>query len=403
MAPTERTVHPLLIAGFQCECRETNDVFSNDTIKHSVLGKDGYRLEQTSGNRSLHLPTIWRGENFFQHDRFLQASRMRQTVTVVHPIYGTLTGRIESASVRHSDSPDSCEIDVAFIEEGTAVATLTPTMSALALVESAQVLATKSAIAICRQQFATISSSPSVVDSLRRLASTMTGRLAMITASFDRASALVSGLTDIPGEVIGACVSAAIAAAERISSMASSPANAAASIAFEFRRIRTTFDADSMYDMFRFAWDSVSATELNWRVAAFIQDDADKRQAFENSVGTPRFDDSGRYTAADETDTPVTTRELTVALDVARRYVAEVIERDRSAAAYLKLQIRTLTEQTGDELKGRGGMKTVTVSQPTSVYAICLAAGLPYGMAGRIIADNDIVNPNAITGTVVLP
>ena len=115
MAATETC----FLAGIALDLEVLDDDFQKALVKHEFPLRHGALIEDMGRRaRSIRVRCYFIGERYSAHRELLAALDSLDAADFQHPVYGLLTVRIESVSVRHDDRLETAEIDLVLVEDG---------------------------------------------------------------------------------------------------------------------------------------------------------------------------------------------------------------------------------------------------------------------------------------------
>lgn len=146
------------------------------------------------------------------------------------------------------------------------------------------------------------------------------------------------------------------------------------------------------------------AAHIALQVAYSYKADEERRTARKRVEGKAVFDALGNYTAPDYSATdpqPMTVRELESSLVTVRGLLQDAVVLSRQSSS-LKRQALQLQTHVGTIKLEREKTVRVRLDNTLPLHIVCLMHGLPYSAADRLLAINNIRNPNEVSGEIDL-
>lgn len=174
----ERSLKQASLDGVEFQCRSTTDTLERALAQYEYPHRDGAEIEDLGAKATSFavVAVVW-GEDY--ENRFSALKRVLDGQSdqsefdahrLIHPIYGSLTVRVQRYSVKHSeDRLDYCEIDITFVEDGTPIEFFAQPSARL----KTETVASKVLAAKDRSQAAFAGRVPSLADRLRALRARM--------------------------------------------------------------------------------------------------------------------------------------------------------------------------------------------------------------------------------------
>lgn len=147
---------------------------------------------------------------------------------------------------------------------------------------------------------------------------------------------------------------------------------------------------------------TIGATQAAVKLAEIYEEDDENRRQIQAQEQTESFDHKGNYLGASfNQQTIMTVKEIEDSLFVAREYIQEAIGLNRETPALHELAL-SLTRNVNEVKINLEQVVTVTLTETLPLFTVLNRYGLPYKMIDRIVALNEIPNPNEVTGEIKL-
>jgi pterin-4a-carbinolamine dehydratase len=373
--------------------------------------------------RRFQIKTIWRKDNYEQHQKFLDHVTLEQTNTLIHPEFGIIRGRVKSANVTHDSRRLCAEISIEFAEDKNPDAVPTYNLSLEANLEDGFNKSMASLIDSIAAELAEEGLDPSVeVDPNKSLGGQVPARKVSARALLAKMDQSVSALNKASNAVLnpvesaigmfnygaslpGAIIGAVARAVERTAMIANSAGNApnifVASMRSSVSRLVAAVPALGRQIMV------AAANIAALFTGKMFNEDESKKTALRRIEDTPerRYD----RTAPKVSPPPkvLTASELDESMARVREMVLDGITAARAigctpAVSVLASQADELTRYINVVKLERDRIIVVEAENPTPLHLICLRHGLPYTYADRICTINSFWNPTFCLGEVKL-
>jgi hypothetical protein len=110
--------YPASIDNFKLEIETVSIDAGRSLVEHSFYGVDGARLTDTGGTpRTIKFKAYFINEDYESWSAFADYVYADRSVTLVHPEAGVVYGRVKTISIRHDDRIQTAEVDIEFAED----------------------------------------------------------------------------------------------------------------------------------------------------------------------------------------------------------------------------------------------------------------------------------------------
>jgi len=411
------------------ELETIEDTFEQAIARHEYPHVDGADLEKLGqGVRQVRLRAIfWDQPNhigYDNHKALLELLQEAAQLELTHPKYGLVKGEINRLSVRHDDSERYAEVDFDFLEQRReSTAGLTTVVDVVASMEAAlseallEEMSRLSAYAMTvignqadgilevdldpelgiMEQFTGVSRAAwDYVKKVDSAVNKLEGTLLEISSPANRLVSTIDFGTNLPGRVLGSlarCVERYTVLYDRLTG---SPKRFLDSLRGGLLQLEASLPAE-----FASQVRAVGAARACLALGEIFGADDDNRRANLAAGATAAFDPAGNRLYSAEPAPVLTVREMEDAAALARAWVQEAIELDRTRTE-LKEMARTLIDHLSQVKVSGEELVALQVDQPLPLHLVCLAAGLPYRDAERLLAVNRIRRPNFTQGEVLV-
>lgn len=433
---------PATLGGFNLKLETVSDSDGWAIVQQSPPLRDGAILKNMGGKafsvrfRAHFFEATY--DQYFDFRDFLKAAgRTGELIELSHPKYGLMQGMVSNLDAQHDNALRHAKPEFTFIqdlssqeapsepfvqiEDATEQTFVTGQAQAADSIASAidDVAGPETSILLETEldpdlpftgQFVGISTlTRNYVRQLEVWANLWDSFLADVTAP---ATSLVNTITfgnDLIGRVIGplsrACERCAVAA----ESLRNAPSDYLRTIKINLIDLQnqTTAAADAItgstardkYGDQGLNFSLVqSGQQLSASTAQIYAEDEDQRDKARNAESGPAFDLLGNYTPVPLPDQLMTSGQLDQTLALTRTEIQRAIEVDRAQLA-LRQAALNLAEHVAVTKLEASQIITINVEQPLPLELVLFAHGLPYTMAGRVLALNqDVENSNFIQG-----
>jgi len=368
---------PAKIDYLECEFLHVEDQISRSVVEHQLIGYEGAALEDCGVEKKTHtFETLWANEYYYNHFTFLEKFRKGSKFnTIVHPVYGTLKGKIKNVRcVNAPDETDCARISIEFIEDGSqeingrdnffakssSVADLADDVA-----EYIENYAAKNMFGVLKER----------VDGVSAALSQMEGKINLrVSQVADFVKAMTFPLS-VPGKIARTAFEICVTAIDTIAGVGQ---NVKGQISM-FQNM--TFDVARKYrqtdDVFYDAIVSAGAY-----IAAFKA-----QECFEE------IQESG----AKETSR----RDVEEIVNTVRRQISEISKNDHSSP--LARVALIIAEKGRETLAKMGGERKIVVEKESNIYAVLMRGRIDRSRAFEVCLRNNIENPNRVVGEIELP
>lgn len=426
-----------------------SDGFEKSIIEHQFPQKDGSKLEDMGQNaRTITMRCFfWDGpghETYQGHYDLLTLLEEQDILELNHPQYGLLKVKIRSVNVRHDDRERTSEIDLSLIEDLRGevqpvyredVAGKTEIALSDCFGEAAEELAQDIRDALGPEASAildqTLDAGQGIIDQFTDLTgaarayvskvdsivSSMEATLNEIANPANSLIATINFATDLPGRVVQAIAETAERYVILFESIQDSPDRFIQSFESSMLELKdslgiteSTIDEETGNQVQQ----AQTAAEVNIAkqiditgsmtaaatVGQIYSDDEAERDTVRSQEKTASFDAEGNYTKAEPTPEILTINDIEKSLATIREYLQSAIDQARDVPS-LKTMARSLLLHANKIKLEREKIIGIEVENETPLHLVCLANGLPYNMADRILSLNpNFQNPSEVYGTV---
>lgn len=416
--------------GFTLEILDTGttDDFEKNLGVYERPFSTGAKLDPMGiKRRSTRYTCIFRNDNYDSHEFFVQHLLLDQLNTLIHPVYGPITGAVKAISVRNTSRKRYAEIDIEFIQSAsdtesqsytpdikyrveqnlistqqeqmdqfseTVHAALGPSAQSVlspALTSDGKLLSQFTHLTFKAHQY---------ISKVDAVVSVLNGSMATIENSAESIIAAVDYGTSLPGVVIGSiarCVERYAQAAVQVSQSPLSFVN-------NFRV--------SVAELIQ----SVAVLKSEIKIAAvqleslFVADlyniDDENRVVLDRVENSTIWNRNGTMNGIGEIPKVLSINELESSLKMVREDIQSVIDTIRLESGSSEL-IAALKEIAAsllyhiDTIKlQREKIISIDLDITMPVHALCVRYGLPYLAAERFMAINNFWNPSFCSGKV---
>lgn len=409
--------------GIELEIELIDDQFDKAIVRHEFPYTDGALLEDLGQKARTVRVRCWFWDDgdhttYQNHIDLINHLESRELVELVHPMYGPMTGAVESLSSRHDDTVMTAVIDLTFVEN---LRSETPDVKYDDLepaVEEAFIQSQNDMADSFSRQLTTdlgteaesilaIDLDPDLPIIDQFIGITLKARLYLKTVDAyvravemelpeiaNPANSVIAAIeygNRLPGRVIGATTRCL----ERYGIMLSSLDSAPVRFATSFQRSLDDL-ADSTSNLLQIRPSGASLLAL--LLAGLYSDDETKRSQLRKSEAAPGFDFSGRRVS--ESVEPIfTVGELEDSLAISRQAIQDAIDLDRTQTS-LKTQARLLLEHVNTIKLEREKIVRINIDSTMPLHLVCLRYGLNYSYAERIHSINRLANPSFAAGAL---
>jgi len=405
------------INGHQFDASTVEDGFDVSIVKHTYPDRAGAKLENLGLDaRPITLNTYWMNDKYEDHKGFLADLYKSNLSDLIHPVYGTITGHVQSAHVHHDDGINYCEIQITFLEDSAQLSIPAASFDIAASTEALFQQATQEQIELAGKSL--LSAVHGLQAAVENGISSFEGKMANMALPADSIISAIEYGTTLPGRLVGAaanCV-ARYAAAHKI--ITQSPVAFFNSLDQAYRKLSQSigsFSASSGSPSIEGAAQTVlirhfglaAAGQLCLQAAYVFESEESDRNKMRNMENIPAFDSLGNYVTRDPIPQIMNIRELEHISYIVRKFTQERLGvygvSDPAATREvpsLKAMCAALLSYVSMVKMEMETIVTVDVDPPMPLHMICLRHGLSYAMAERILSINTIENPNCVSGRI---
>ena len=403
---------------------DIGDSVKSNVIQHEFINTDGALLEAL-GNaaRVVRFKTFWFGAhedptvehspNYSEHYGFLaKITNSFVSHTLVHPKYGTLTGKISNVTIVHNDTQSYVEIEVEFIEDGLKTDTSMISSRDMATYGAQQYAN------VANGQLSDLSSSLSngglgdlatrAIDTAQSISSQVTTYTSKVRAFVKEADefcsmcdSFVTTITQpalsvltainyvgsIPSKIIGTIQNAADRVEALVSSATSTPLQLVQSFAASWSSLVGSITSSSYSDLFALHASAIGAAKMGSMLSSCYAADESNRARLARTMTSPSFDANGRRvgTPAAMIDIMSST-EIERSLYEVREAIEAVLTIDRTNQPLKDLALALVRHV--DEIKLRK-QQVRTIEVPSMpLHVLCVQLGQPYQQVEQYVKIN---------------
>lgn len=442
-------LYPAQINNIPLQIENVDDTFEKSIVRHEFPYRDGALLEDL-GQKARVIKmrcyfwddgaaeivfsdgTSSGGGNYTYNDhiKLLNLLEGQQLFELIHPMYGSVKGCIESIQVRHDDRQMLVEIDLTVVENmRTAIAEVVYE-EILTAIEVAVRQAQDQQQEDLAQELAaegldtatTLDDEMSLLDQvkagttyLREMTKELDAMIGKAEGTLNEIMQPVNSListinyaANLPGRILGPITRAVERVAKLYSSIRNFPDRFSRNLRFELNRLIKSFEAFGgtskgskkaraiVVKHLKIASAQILALEL----AASYKADQQARAALAVTEGAAAFDLNGNWLNPDQPPAVATVNELEASLVTSREMLQEAIDLARSISALRDMALALLNHVNRIKLD-RENMVAAELDNPMPLHLVCLRYGLPYGAAERLLTVNpDVTNPNQTSGGI---
>jgi prophage DNA circulation protein len=430
------------IDGYTLELEHIDDSFEKSIVRHEFPYRDGALLEDLGQKaRTVRFRAYFWDDGadhftYADHVDFLNHLKSTALSELVHPMYGPLTGCVESVSARHDDRQMTAEVDFTFVEnlrdatpdvayeevagaaEGAFLSGEDEQQAELAaglaeeLGESRGFMAEEldPAKSLYEQFAGGAKYAREVVKEVDVCVTAFQAAVVEVTNPVNSLIATIAYAESLPGRVIGAVSRAVERTALLVTSTVAAPARIITNLDLELTRLEQAFLSFSpsstragvaVRAAIGRALSVACARRLALEAAYVYRDDESLRNQLRRTETATSFDLLGRYTPAAQSDAVMNVRELEATLAAVRARLQAAIDAARAVQSQKDLA-RILLDHVGTVKLERERIVTVLLDNPLPLHLACLKYRLPYNYAERIATINRLPNPTFAAGELAI-
>lgn len=427
---------------FDLDVETISDGFQKSIVKHEFPNTNGALLEDMGQKaRQISVRVYFFNDTYLDHLEFLDALDETDAIGLTHPIYGPISGSIESVNVRHNDRLQTAEIDITFIEGRIEDTTRTeismPGAGESAFLDGideqqnefandmADDMGTDGASAAARaldpsqsiiSQFQDASGKMrAYVGQVDAAVNTFQATLVTVTQPVNTVLATVQFSANLPGRVIGAIAQTVERVAETYQALRTFPAQFQRSLKSgldqlesSFRAFQSKAPAGSARNIAETAAMTMianhirlaSAHRLALEAAYGMANDQANRQAAKKNENQQSFDILGNYYNPVAPDRIMSRHNIEATLLIVMNAAQNTVDIMRGTQQ-IKRACAGLVEYARQTMIEAHQVTTVDIEGTLPLHLILLKYGLPYNAADRVLAINpQIRHPNFVSGTI---
>lgn len=412
--------------GITLEMEHLDDAFEKSIVRHEIPYRDGALLEDTGQKaRTIRMRCYFWDDGaghatYDAHLTLIAGLESRELQELLHPRYGLIKVCVEQLHVRHDDRLRTAEVDLTFIEnmrtplepvytpdveavleEAFAASTreqldeFSADMTAALGPEAAGIMAVElnPELGIVEQLQGVSLTARAWLTTVEVYVSTMEAQLTTVVNPANGLVAAISYGVNLPGRVIGATARCVERYAELYNSAVNAPVRFLDSLTLGL------LDLELACGQFGKTVRLAGSAQVACSAGRVYRADETARTGQLQREGTPAFDLLGSYRYPEATAAAMTVTELETTLAAVRGYLQGAVDLSRSAGAVKTMALQLLIHVNTVKLQ-RENIVQIRLDNVTPLHLVCLAQGLPYQAAERLLAINNIRNPNYTSGTV---
>ena len=406
------------IDNFDLEIEALSDSFDKSIARHEYPYRNGAELQNMgSGPKTVRLRVYFSEDRYDEHVEFEEYVRTHAEFVLVHPVTGFMTGEIEHVSVSYdTDATETVTVDLTFVEKTNDVqpviaSNLLPTVDKLYL-ETFE----EQKLTLVDDLTEELGSEGQVVADLETGAFESTGlstqgryfasMLESAVTILNETGTGINPVTSIVGQLdIGDSLAERFLyslsrAIERIGE--ESAAGADLPSVFVGRLQRACEDLKNSVE-FAFQKTQVAIGAAIYSVVKtgemFEKDDSARTRLKQQEAAQP-FDIEGNYLDPDPQPAIYTIDELENTSALVRQMIQIAIDISRGNSTNLKIAADMLVKHVDKIKLEREKIVVIDVKETLPLHALLMRLEIPFTAAERILAINDIWNPDFVTGKV---
>jgi prophage DNA circulation protein len=419
------------INGMILDCETLGDTFPKSIIKNEFPYRDKSLLDDMGlQTRTVKIRCYFYNDTYEDHKKLLNLLYGQQSFELQHEVYGLLHGSISNIDVKHNDRQKTAEIDFEFVEGVTGVEPTiirdveseTEDLYEQGLNEAEdsfieefeddlgaeapgildKVLDPEKSIL---EQFEGISETArEYVKKVDNAVSKFEATLQTITTPANALISTIDFAAKLPGRVIGSVAHVVDRYSRLYQSLKSAPNRFIQSFKDGIRELENSMFSDQLRGGIfssRNVWKTfkrVSALEAGLQTGIGFGLDEETRKKQKRDEGLKRFDIMGNYIPR-PVEKVMNIREIEQTLYTAREMIQESIDISRNNQVLKNLAELLLYHVNVIKLE-REKIIQVQIDNEIPLHLICLSHGLSYMAAERILAINNIKNPNFTVGEI---
>lgn len=415
------------------------DSFPKAIVRHQIPYLDGAVLEDMGlKERMIRLRCYFWDGTFTDHKKLLALLWGQTEFELTHPVYGLLKGKVENIDVRADDSVDTAEIDLDFVVgespapepmyadvggeagehyvEGLSAATETYRADLKGALPAEIVEMPLDPEKSILEQMRDGLSLP-IREYLGELDAMVNGFDAKMAAVMNPVNSLIADvnfLTDIPGRVMGSIARVAERIALGIDTLKNAPGRFLDGFRDGMAELRAVFPKDDKKSSATSGESTtaaaspaekavlaVTALTASKALAEIFAADEIVRQKTKQLEGVKRFDEKGRLKPVEKPGVPLNAHVVEASVAKARQMTMEAVAVSRENVYLKRMADSVLTHAAQIKLASETIVRIETNGE-MPLHLVCIAHGLPYQAAERIMLINRFQNPNAVSGKVAI-
>lgn len=423
--------------GIKLDCETIDDSFSKALAKYEFPYRDQALLEDMGLNaRQVKLRCYFYNDTYEDHEKLVALLYDQKSFELQHPVYGLLSGSIDIVSVRKDDRERTAEIDISFVEGDTDVEptvfvdveTGAEDLYQTGLEEGYEEFSVNAADALgaeapsildkvldpalgILEQFTEISQAArAYVKKVDAVVRQFESALSAVTTPANALISTIDFTANLPGRVIGSVAKVAHRYGILYESIKGAPDRFLQSLKDGLTVLEASVFPD--HSMSSYTRDDNDADTHTWKMLKNVvaleaglqsgycfSTDEENRQVQKRAEGVKSFDALGNYIEPQTVDAVMNIREIETTLYIAREMIRAAVELSRQNES-LKKTARLLLQHVNVIKLERERIIRVDLDNEMPLHLVCLKYGLPYQAAARILAINNISNPNFVSGSI---
>lgn len=412
--------YDVTLDGFTLEIETISDSFDSSIAQYEFPYKNGALLENMGQKaRTVSFRCYFFEETYEDHFQLLGHIRDKKDHSeLLHPKYGLITGAIESVNVRHDDRLLVAEIDIVFIES-------------ISVTEPARVPNVESGVEDIyiksqeeqKSEFAydmraslgseaegilsrTLDPVKGVLEQFQDLSGAARNYITQVDTYVNElestlnnvanpANSLIATIdygTSLPGKVISAVARTAERYSLLYDSLKIAPTRFLQSFVDGMAEVKNALGFQKQTDI-------AISQRLSLDLGYIFSTDEKNRQKARRLEKIKSFDLAGNYVQPETTPVLLTVNDIEESLYIVKSAIQASIDNAREMQTLKQLAL-ILQEHAYIVKIESEKLVTVSIDTQTPLHLICLAHGLPYQYAERILSVNRIVHPNFTKGEI---
>ena len=411
-----------MLNDFALDLETIQDTIEKSVAVHEYPFSNGAKTEDLGENaRRIRFRAHWFGATYDLHFEVRNELRRLDFFQLIHPVYGSLVGRITSVAVNHGDEPDHVTIDFDFVEDLLNQVDVARKLNVAQAIEEAfvngQSKQIESYTAILRKDLGTeagailaqtINEDESIITQLSGLSANARDYVykidralaaceATLTSIEQPADSIIATINfglNLPGRVVGSMAKMVERYAVMVQSLEQSPSKFLDALKFNLEKLEDSF-ADLLSQL-RLS----GAQRLALEAAKVFDADELNRREYRKQETRAIFDPNGKFIPGPVIDGIITVPEAEVAIQNVRSYLQTALDGNREMET-LRDMARDLIIHVSQIKFEYEKVRELEIDSSLPVHLLCLKAGLPYSAATRVLSLNpNVIKPSFMQGAV---